>query len=220
MPTIAIEDYLKCIYLEEQQGKKGLVPTGQIATALSVAPGTATAMVKTLSDSGLVHYEPYSGVQLSEAGRKLAVHVLRRHRLVELFLVQVIGMDWSEVHEDADRLEHAVSDRLIARIDEMLGHPTLDPHGDPIPTASGVVAESNHPNLVNCDLERPHQIARITDQAAEFLRLVERHGLRPGNRLSVLSRDEHADAVRLLSKDAGEVSLGFRAASKILVQPL
>ena len=110
---------------------------GQIAAALGVVPGTATTMVKTLAESGLVRYEPYSGVRLTKAGEKLAALVLRRHRLVELFLVKVMGMSWTEVHDEAEQLEHAVSDRLIDRMDEMLGRPEVDPHGDPIPSAEG-----------------------------------------------------------------------------------
>jgi DtxR family Mn-dependent transcriptional regulator len=139
MPTSTVEDYLKCIYREERQSAGELVSTGRIAVALKVSPGTVTAMMKTLTDSGLVVYTPYMGVKLTESGVKLATHVLRRHRLVELFLVKVMEMDWSEVHQDAEILEHAVSERLIARMDEMLGRPVVDPHGDPIPTWSGTV---------------------------------------------------------------------------------
>jgi DtxR family Mn-dependent transcriptional regulator len=135
MPTSTVEDYLKCIYVEARNKPGELVSTGRIASAMKVAPGTVTAMMKTLMESGLIRYEPYAGVMLTDAGRKLATHVLRRHRLVELFLVEIMNMDWSEVHEEAEVLEHAVSESLIERIDEMLGHPTADPHGDPIPTA-------------------------------------------------------------------------------------
>ena len=109
MPTSTVEDYLKGIYREERRNAGELVSTGRIATAMQVSPGTVTAMMKTLTDSGLVSYAPYMGVRLTEAGRKLATHVLRRHRLVELFLVEVMRMDWSEVHQDAEVLEHAVS---------------------------------------------------------------------------------------------------------------
>ncbi len=121
-----VENYLKTIYIAQAaQGSDGLVPMGQLAAALDVAPGTATTMVKTLADSGLVRYEPYMGVRLTRSGEKLAGLVLRRHRLIELFLVKVLGMSWAEVHEEAERLEHAVSERLIDRIDEMLGRPEV-----------------------------------------------------------------------------------------------
>ncbi len=192
---------------------------GQIAAALSVAPGTVTAMVKTLADSGLVDYEPYSGVRLTASGRQLAAHVLRRHRLIELFLVQVMGMDWSEVHSEAELLEHAVSDRLIERMDEMLGHPSVDPHGDPIPDVHGVVRQLELPTLLACPLDAPVQVARVGDQTREFLLLVERRGLKPGSRLRVTARDETADTVELCLATGEPLSLGFRAASKILVEP-
>jgi DtxR family Mn-dependent transcriptional regulator len=219
MPTSTVEDYLKCIFLAQQSSGDQLISTGQIATALGVAPGTATAMVKTLAESGLVEYEPYSGVRLKPAGEKLAAHVLRRHRLIELFLVQVMGMDWSEVHAEAELLEHAVSDRLIERIDVMLGRPEADPHGDPIPSVSGELEPTDDPTLLDCPLNVPVRIVRVTDQAKDFLRLIDRFGLVPGSRISVTARDEQADTV-LLATNAGEpVNLGFRAASKILVRP-
>ena len=219
MPTSTVEDYLKCIYLEEQAAAGGLVPTGQVAAALGVAPGTATSMVKTLADSGLLAYEPYAGVRLTAAGLRLATHVLRRHRLVELFLVQVMGMNWSEVHGEAEVLEHAVSDQLIERMDDMLGHPSTDPHGDPIPTAWGDILErTDLPSLVACRLGVTHVLVRVTDQRTEFLRLLERHGLKPGRELVVAARDELADMVEIRPKDGEPLQLGFRAGSRILVE--
>ena len=133
MLTSTVENYLKSIYLEEQRAPGARASTGRLASALQVAPGTVTAMIKTLTESGLVSYEPYMGVSLTEAGRKLATHVLRRHRLIELFLVEIMGMDWSEVHQDAEVLEHAVSERLIERMDKMLGRPAVDPSRRPDP---------------------------------------------------------------------------------------
>ncbi|HTQ81276.1 MAG TPA: metal-dependent transcriptional regulator [Thermoanaerobaculia bacterium] len=218
MPTSTVEDYLKCILVEQQRNPGSLVTTGQISAALGVAPGTVTAMAKTLSDSGLVTYEPYSGVLLTDHGRRLAAHVLRRHRLVELFLVSFMGMDWSEVHSEAELLEHAVSDRLIERMDEMLGHPSVDPHGDPIPDIHGEVHEPDLPSLLGCPLEVPVRVARVADQSRDFLLLLERRRLKPGCRLRVTARDEAADTVALRLADGEEMSLGFRAASKILVE--
>ena len=217
MPTSTVEDYLKCILLE-QRDPESLVSMGQVSTALKVAPGTVTAMVKTLADSGLVSYEPYSGVRLTPAGRQLAAHVLRRHRLVELFLVKVMGMDWSEVHGEAEELEHAVSDRLIERMDEMLGHPSADPHGDPIPDVYGVVEEVALPSLVDCELHLPLKVVRVGDQSRDFLQLVERRGLKPGSPVRVEGRDEAADAVELRLDSGESMTLGFRAASKIFVE--
>ncbi len=219
MPTSTVEDYLKQILLEEQGRGGERVPTGRVAQALAVTPGTVTTMVKTLADSGLVDYEAYGGVLLTPAGRKLALHVLRRHRLIELFLVRVMGMDWSEVHPEAERLEHAVSDRLIERIDEMLGRPAVDPHGDPIPTATGEVAPATQDSLAELESGRRGRVARIADQEAEFLKLVERLGLRPGTRVKVVARDAAADTLEL-EVDAGATArLGLRAAAKIFVEP-
>ena len=220
MPTSTVEDYLKCILLAEQAAPSTRVSTGQIAQALSVAPATVTSMLKTLANSGLVSYEPYSGVSLTGAGNELALHVLRRHRLVELFLVRVMGMDWSQVHEEAELLEHSVSEALIARMDEMLGSPEVDPHGDPIPTAGLEVQETAGVSLLDCTVGVPLTVARIGDQSMEFLRLVEREGLKPGRHIEVEERDEAAESVLLKRLDRETLILGFGAASKILVRTM
>src|SRR3954470_3215982 len=140
-PSHTVENYLKAIFQAQiaLSEPDGLVAMGRLASALGVVPGTATTMVKALAESGLVKYEPYGGVRLTSAGQRLAARVVRRHRLIELFLVKVMGMSWTEVHDEAEHLEHAVSDRLIERIDEMLGRPAVDPHGDPIPDQDGVL---------------------------------------------------------------------------------
>ncbi len=220
LPSSTVENYLKAIY----QGQTTLteparlVPMGQVAAALGVTPGTATTMVKTLAESGLAEYEPYSGVRLTAAGERLAGLVLRRHRLVELFLVQVMGMSWDEVHDDAEQLEHVVSDRLIARIDEMLGRPTHDPHGDPIPTPEGTMPAHQHESLLTCPVATPLRVMRITDQDPAFLRFVERNDLKPGQVVEVDSRDMAADAVRLVGRNGVAITIGARAASKLLVE--
>jgi len=217
MPTSTVEDYLKRILIEQEQRADSLVSMGRIATALDVAPGTVTAMVKTLAARGLVSYEPYSGVRLTNAGRQLAVHVLRRHRLIELFLVKVMGMDWSAVHPEAERLEHVMSDALIDRMDEMLGHPSVDPHGDPIPDSSGEVDEQEMVSLLFCPQGARLEVIRITDQTPDYLRFLERHGIHPGIGLEVSSRNEAADTVELRLDDGSLLSVGYRAASKIQV---
>ena len=153
---------------------------GQLAAALGVVPGTATTLVKALADSGLVEYEPYAGVRLTAAGKKLAALVLRRHRLMELFLVKVVGMSWAEVHDEAERLEHAASDQLIDRIDAMLGCPSTDPHGDPIPDSEGSVVTPEYQTLLTCPVDTPVVLARVTDQDSEFLRFLEGSDLTPG----------------------------------------
>ena len=219
LPSSTVENYLKAIYVGETQlvtGQK-LVPMGQLAVALGIAPGTATTMVKALAESGLVSYEPYNGVRLTPAGEKLAARVLRRHRLIELFLVQVMGMNWDEVHDDAEQMEHVVSDRLIERIDEMLGRPEFDPHGDPIPTADGQLAHRALESLLTCPMHTPVTVARVTDQDAAFLRFIESHHLKPGQTLEVEARDEVSDSVRLKGRNDERMTIGAKAASKLLV---
>jgi len=220
LPSSTGENYIKAIY----QGQAALpvetrlVPMGHVAAALGVTPGTATTMVKALGESGLVDYEPYSGVRLTAAGERLALLVLRRHRLVELFLVQVLGMSWDEVHDDAEHLEHVVSERLIERIDEMLGRPTHDPHGDPIPTAEGLMPTRHHDSLLTCPILTSLRVTRITDQDPAFLRFVERNGLKPGQLVEVESRDAAADSVALVGRGGVAITIGTRAASKLLVE--
>ena len=222
LPSSTVENYLKAILLGTGAPKEDepspLLPMGQLASALRVAPGTATAMVKTLSESGLVRYEPYAGVALTPAGEKLAASVVRRHRLIELFLVQVMGFGWDEVHEEAEHLEHVVSDRLVTRIDEMLGRPMVDPHGDPIPDAEGAFQQQNLQNLLTCPLGTPVRVTRILDQDKTFLRFIERHNLKPGQSIVVETRDAAADSVRLRGNDAQSITIGTRAASKLLVE--
>ena len=218
-PSSTVENYLKAIYLGQSAltGNDRLVPMGYVASALGVTPGTATTMVKALSDSGLAEYEPYSGVRLTQAGERLAGLVIRRHRLVEAFLVQVMGMSWAEVHEEAEQLEHAVSDRLIERIDAMLGRPSHDPHGDPIPNTEGVITHRHLDNLLTCPVGTPLKVTRIADQDPSFLRFIEENDLKPGQPVQVDTRDTAADSVLLRSGDR-RLTIGARAASKLLVE--
>ena len=218
LPSQTVENYLKTIHLAQSAGPDGaLVPMGQLASALGVVPGTATTMVKTLAESGLVHYEPYSGVRLTAAGEKLASLVLRRHRLIELFLVKILGMNWTEVHDEAEQLEHAVSERLIDRIDEMLGRPAVDPHGDPIPTAEGTIAPTGGIDLMAAPIATALRVTRVIDQDPEFLRFAEQRHLVPGSQVRIQSRDSSADAVQLTA-GGQPVTIGTRAAVKVLVE--
>jgi DtxR family Mn-dependent transcriptional regulator len=220
LPSSTVENYLKAIYhgQADLSADQRLVPMGSIAATLGVTPGTATTMIKALAEAGLVEYEPYSGVRLTAAGERLAGLVLRRHRLVELFLVQVMGMSWTEVHEEAEHLEHVVSDRLIERIDEMLGRPTHDPHGDPIPSTDGRLTPRHLDSLLTCPIGTRLRVTRVTDQDPSFLRFIESHDLKPGQAVEVQTRDPAADAVLLRGKDQRPLTIGARAASKLLVE--
>jgi DtxR family Mn-dependent transcriptional regulator len=222
MASVTVENYLKRLYLEQQRagsaGGGGLVSMGRLASVMGVVPGTATTMVKALADSGLVSYEPREGVRLTRGGEQLALHVLRRHRLVELFLVKVLGLDWSEVHAEADELEHAISDKVLEKIDQYLGRPRVDPHGDPIPSAKGKVIDAPMESLASCDMHKPVKIARVVDQEAAFLQFVDRCGLTPGVTVRVERRDEQSDAVGIQPNGKPPVTLGRTAATKILVE--
>ena len=218
MASSTVENYLKQIYLEQQSLGPELVPMGRLATAMAVTPGTATTMIKALAEANLVNYEPRSGVRLTRPGEQLALHVLRRHRLVELFLVKMLGLDWSEVHEEAEHLEHAVSDKVLERMDALLGHPSVDPHGDPIPTSKRKVSSPKLQSLAECELNRPVRIARIADQEPAFLQFLHKNGLTPGVSLTVDAREAHADSVVLKPADRSAVSLGTAAAAKIMVE--
>jgi DtxR family Mn-dependent transcriptional regulator len=177
-------------------------------------------MVKALAESGLVQYEPYAGVALTAAGTKLAALVVRRHRVIELFLVKVMGYRWDEVHDEAEQLEHVVSERLIDRMDEMLGRPEVDPHGDPIPDAEGIVKPQEAQNLLTCPLHTRVTVTRVIDQDKVFLRFIENHNLKPGESIEVEDRDAASDSVRVRGKGDQRVTIGTRAASKLLVQVL
>ena len=221
MPSATVEDYIKHIYVVAEKSNSSEVPMGRIAEALDVVPGTATTMVKALSDAGLVNYVPRVGVELTEPGRKLALHVLRRHRLIEQFLVEVLGFDWSEVHDEAEQLEHVVSDLLLERIDKYLGHPTEDPHGDPIPSAAGEMNQRSVESLAECPLNEPLTVARISDQDTDFLQYIARKGLKLGVSVQVTERNKSAESVEVMvgrGDSAKTLVLGLGAAAKVGVR--
>ena len=221
MASATVENYLKHAFVLQQQGDgDALVSMGRLAGAVGVTPGSATAMAKTLAEAGLLEHEPRAGVRLTTAGERLALGVLRRHRLIEQFLVEVLGMDWAEVHAEAEELEHAVSDKVLDRIDRLLGHPKADPHGDPIPAAN---ACSEGPasvvgSLADCPLGEPLAVARVLDQSPEFLQLLDRRGLVPGAGVQVDEREEAADAVVVRPVGKRRATLGVAAARKVLVR--
>lgn len=221
MASITVENYLRQIYKEQEKLGPGehLVSVGQVAATMGVAPGTATSMVKTLADAQLVSYEPRRGVWLTEPGTKLALQVVRRHRLAELFLVEVLGLDWSEVDAEAEELEHAISDKVLERIDAYLGYPTVDPHGHPIPQSSGrSLTQQDLTPLTDCPTEVPLRVAQVLDEDPVFLRYVGDHGLMPDQRIVVAPREPATDAVTLSTAECKSITLGASAAAKILVE--
>ncbi len=216
MPSLTIENYVKTIYQVSANKENRPAATGELATALSVSPGTVTSMLKTLAESRLVEYTPYEGVRLTESGNALALRVLRRHRLIEQFLVDTLGYSWDEVHEEAENMEHAVSDALVDRIDEYLGHPATDPHGDPIPRADGTMARQRYQSLWQWPEGESFKLVRVMDQSPEFLRYLSDAGLPLEAVGEIVSRSAAAGTLTARVGD-GEITLGQEAAGKLLV---
>src|SRR5688572_2351303 len=216
MPSLTVENYVKTIYLLAQQASAAEVATGQIAAALGVLPGTVTSMLKTLDESNLATYTPYEGVRLTAAGRALALRVLRRHRLIEQFLSQTLNLTWDEVHEEAEHMEHAVSDALVDRIDAYLGHPATDPHGDPIPQPDGSIAAAADRPLSECAAGERFRVARVIDQSPEFLRYLSQAGLEIGARGSLITNDRGHAALTIEISSQSKV-LPRDAAAKLMV---
>ncbi len=217
MASLTVENYVKAIYQRCSAGGGRPATTGEIAEALGVSPGTVTSMLKTLSETNLATYTPYEGVQLTSAGERLALRVLRRHRLIELFLVRTLDLSWDEVHEEAEHMEHAVSDLLVDRIDAYLGFPPADPHGDPIPRADGTIAETASRALAACEQGEKIQLVRVLDQSPEFLRYLSSTGLPLGATGEVVARQPAAGVVTI-RVDGNETTLGLDAAEKLLVR--
>jgi len=217
MPTSTVENYLKAI-LVRSSDEVGVVSTGALAEALGVTPGTITTMVKSMAARGLLEHQPREGVRLTPEGRAHALAVVRKHRLVETFLVQVLQMDWKEVHEEAEALEHAISDRVLLKIDAILGHPAADPHGDPIPSRkSPALGRGKGVTLASCEPQKQLRVERILDQSAPFLEFIQKSGLMPGARVRVRERDRASGVVRCDLKE-GETTLGLPEAAKIEVK--
>jgi len=218
MPSSTVENYLKAIlHLAEQSPRGGLVAVGKVAEHLGLTPGTATTMMKHLARVGFIRYTPRKGVALTASGRRAAVQVLRRHRLIELFLVEVMKLDWSEVHEEAEILEHALSDRLVERIDEMLDRPGHDPHGDPIPDANGVLRADALRVLGDCE-PGAYQLVRISRDDPALLQWLQKRGLTPGTEFSVTARDELAGILSIRVGRQAPVALGRSLAAALWVR--
>ena len=213
--THTVEDYLKAIYGLEGGRRGELVGLGKVAERLGVTAGTVTTMMRQLKGKGLIGYEPRRGVYLTGEGRVEALRVIRRHRMVELFLVDIMEVDWAHVHEEAEALEHAISDRLLERMDQMLDHPTHDPHGDPIPDASGGVSEERGRALIHCKAGR-YRVVRVLNDASSFLNWLEAHGLQPGREFTLKGRDDHAGTLDLQIGDR-PLTIGGQAAGHLEV---
>jgi DtxR family Mn-dependent transcriptional regulator len=211
----SIEDYLKVIY--QIQERSQWVTTSVLAERLGHAPSSITNMVQKLQKLGYLDYAPYYGFKLTEKGRRLALGILRHHRLLELFLVKILGYSWDQVHQEAERLEHAVSDEFVERVDRLLGHPRLDPHGDPIPTEEGRVKEASHPQLLECSAGDSAVVRRVSDASDDFLRYAAELGLVPEARVDILERAPFDGPIRIRVRGR-EHFIGRDAAQRIFVE--
>jgi DtxR family transcriptional regulator, Mn-dependent transcriptional regulator len=193
--TQSVEDYLKAIYQLSPEGRPA--STSEIAHLLALSPPSVTGMVKRLSDHGLLEHVPYRGVQLTDEGRRAALRMVRRHRLIEAYLVEFLGYSWDTVHEEAERLEHAVSDMMVERMASALGHPEVDPHGDPIPAADGSIHELACTPLSDIPVGETIEIHRVHESQPERLRYIASLGLRPGVQVTVIDRQPFDDLVTI-----------------------
>ncbi len=184
--TRSVEDYLKSVFHLTSQG--GFATTSDIAEMLEVAPPSVSGMMKRLSETGLIEHVPYRGVQLTPQGRRAALQMIRRHRILESYLTSKLGYDWGDVHVEAERLEHAVSEKLIERMAEALGEPRYDPHGAPIPTAAGEIEEAELVTLADARVGATLVLRQVGDEQPDRLRYLAEQGLTPGARLEVVER--------------------------------
>jgi DtxR family Mn-dependent transcriptional regulator len=214
MISHAMEDYLKTIY--ELSSRRDRVSTSAVAERLECTPASVTNMLQKLSSLQLVEYTPYHGVSLTPAGRKIALEVLRHHRLIELYLAEVLGYSWDQVHAEADELEHVISEEFESRIDAVLGHPRTDPHGAPIPTKEGHVPDEPHLTLWEASAGSQAVIKRVNDKNPEILRYLASIGIYPGVHLQVVAKAPFNGPVKV-SFDDVEHSLSEELSRQIFV---
>jgi len=214
MYTESIENYLKTIY--EIQKETDKVTTNSVSEKLGVAPASITSMMKKLSEKKLITYKRYQGVKLTGPGQKIALEVIRHHRLVELYLAEALGVPWDKVHEEAEKWEHVLSEDLEDRMDKALGHPTRDPHGSPIPSRDGTVIELESIPLIELQPGQSGVIAEVSDHDPDLLRYVGKMGLYPKTKLKVLSIEPFNGPIKI-KVDGSEHVLGSGAAQYVFV---
>lgn len=216
MASQTVENYLKCIFSLEKEGKKG-VSTNAIAERLETQAPSVTDMLKKLSAKGLVNYKKYQGASLTEEGRRIAVDIIRRHRLWEVFLVEKLDFGWDEVHEVAEELEHIESDQLIKRLDAFLGHPELDPHGDPIPDAEGIFRDKRKKvSVLSMEKGMSGVVVGVNDTSVEFLQYLDSIGLALGYRIEVLERYSFDQSMKIQA-ESQELQISQQVARNLLI---
>lgn len=215
MPTPATEDYLKTIYKLQENAEHA--STNAVADQMGVSAASVTNMMKRLSESGLVEHRPYQAIRLTDAGRKIALEIIRHHRLLEVYMAEALGFAWDEVDAEAERLEHVISEEFEDKIDAILGYPTTDPHGSPIPSKDGSIATTNHDRLSDMEAGRTVVVRRVTDTDPALLRYLAKLGLRPENTVEVLSK-EPFEGPMLLRVGGKERHVGRQVAHTVLVE--
>jgi DtxR family Mn-dependent transcriptional regulator len=193
--TASMEDYLKAVYRLENDGAP--VTTQRLADELKFSGPSVTNMVKRLAELKLLTHNPYHGVQLTQAGQQVALEVVRHHRLLELYLSEALGYDWDQVHAEAERLEHHVSEELEARMERVLGYPEFDPHGDPIPSRTGEVPDRREGSLTDLEIGASEVVTRVSDRNPDHLRFLGEMGLKPGTELKMLEKMPFGGPVRV-----------------------
>ncbi len=212
----SVEDYLKTIYKLEQDSDKG-VSTSRLAEGMGVANASVTNMLKRLSEMGLVHYESYYGTTLTDAGETIALEIIRHHRLLELYLKEMLGYSWDEVHDEAEKLEHHISEQFEDKIAEMLNNPLVDPHGDPIPTKDGKMPAIESLPLSELETNESSIIIRMKNQDPELLRYLEEQGLIPGVKIRIKKKEPFDGPLQLSVENEHSTTIGFSIAEDIFV---
>jgi len=215
--TAPVEDYLKAIYAIGRG--TGAAATNEIAQRLAIAPASVSGMVRRLADQGLLAYERYRGVRLTDAGKRAALRTLRRHRVIEAYLAEALNYPWDRVHAEAERLEHAASDELIDRMAATIGEPEFDPHGAPIPTREGAVDETVYKSLGDLEIGASGSVVRVADEDPEMLRYLAELSIVPGKRVTVKARAPYDGPITLIV-GRHELSIGPALAAQVLVSPM
>jgi DtxR family Mn-dependent transcriptional regulator len=213
--TEAVEDYAKAIYALARRAD-GPVGTTALARRLGVSPGTVTAMLKRMADLGLVEHQPYHGVGLTPAGQRVALEVIRHHRLIESYLADALGMPWDKVHAEAEVLEHYISEDLEERIAAALGDPSHDPHGDPIPNRELALADADGVTLAGLEPGDRGVFSRVSDSDPEMLRYLDRRGIRPGAEIRVRDREPFGGAL-MIDVDGTAHAIGAELGRRMIV---
>ncbi|MDX1685632.1 MAG: metal-dependent transcriptional regulator [Saprospiraceae bacterium] len=216
MPTQTKENYLKSLYFLDKH--KSSITITELSKQMGVSPPTANNMIKKLKNLGMVKYERYQPLELTEQGRKLAALIIRKHRLAEMFLTEVMGLGWEEVHDIAEDLEHIQSERFFDRMDEILNYPDIDPHGSPIPDKKGRMTEHDFRPLSEIPAGKTVRLKALRDSSSEFLEFLNSKGIGLGTEIAILSAEAYDDSIKVRYNDHADVMLTNDVSRRLLVE--